>query len=242
MNFADFERYARRLFEEIPEPYLEGIDGLTVSRQAREHPTLPGVFTLGQCLTEGHVSDYGGPDTTRSVIALYWGSFRAVAERDADFDWVGEIWETLTHELRHHLESLAGDDALGETDYAAHETFKRQEGLEFDPWYYQHGEALNGGVFRVEQDYYVEQLWSAAAFEAAVGIDFTWRGTRYRIPRPERLGDVHFVFVGELGGGPEGLEIVLTRRRSWWQDLTCLTGISRPIVLESEAEAKRVEK
>ena len=240
MNFADFERHARRVFEEIPEPYLEGIDGLTVSREAPEHPTLPGVFTLGQCLTEEHVSDYGGPDTTRSVIALYWGSFRALAERDAEFDWVGEIWETLTHELRHHLESLAGDDALGDADYAADETFKRQEGLAFDPWYYQHGEALDGGVFRVEQDYYVEQLWSAADFEAAVGIDFMWDGTRYRIPRPERLGDVHFVFVGEVGGGPESLELVLTRRRSWWRDLTRLAGTSRPAVLESEAEAERV--
>ena len=242
MNFADFERHARRVFEEIPEAYLEGIDGLTVSREAPEHPTLPGVFTLGQCLTEEHVSDYGGPDTTRSVIALYWGSFRALAERDADFDWVGEIWETLTHELRHHLESLAGDDALEDADYAADETFKRQEGLAFDPWYYQHGEALDGGVFRVEQDYYVEQLWSASDFETAVGIDFTWGGTHYRIPRPERLGDVHFVFVGELGGGSESLELVLNRRRSWWQDLTRLAGTSRPVVLESEAEAERVEE
>ena len=107
MEFKDFERHARRIFREIPDVYRQGIDGLTVSRDAPEHPDHPGVYTLGHCLTEEHLSDYGSPDTTRSVIALYWGSFSALAAQNPDFEWEEEIWETLTHELRHHLESLA---------------------------------------------------------------------------------------------------------------------------------------
>ncbi|NIW37520.1 MAG: hypothetical protein GWN32_13700, partial [Gemmatimonadetes bacterium] len=89
VKFAAFERAARRAFEEIPDEYLEGIDGLTVSREAPAHPTLPGIYTLGECLTEEHLSDYGSPETTRSVIALYWGSFRALSRRNPDFDWEG---------------------------------------------------------------------------------------------------------------------------------------------------------
>jgi hypothetical protein len=235
VKFSAFERSARRAFEEIPPEYLEGIDGLMVSREAPAHPTLPEVFTLGQCLTEEHVSEYGGPDTTRSVIALYWGSFRELSTRDPDFDWEGEIWETLTHELRHHLESLAGDDALEDVDYAADETFKRMEGLDFDPWYYQRGEPLEGGVFKVEGDYYVEQLWTEADFLAAPHLEVGWKGTRYRLRRPESLGDVHFVWSEAID---DAVELVLVRRRSWWEDVRRMFGTSRPVVIESVVDGE----
>ncbi len=44
MKFADFERRARKAFEEVPEQFKEGIDGLEVSREAEPHPTLPEVY------------------------------------------------------------------------------------------------------------------------------------------------------------------------------------------------------
>ena len=103
MEFETFEVAARAAYQEIPDAFKEGVGGLVVSREALVHPEHPDVFTLGHCLTEDHPSDYGGPDTTRSVIELYWGSFRQLSRRDASFDWDGELWETLTHELRHHL-------------------------------------------------------------------------------------------------------------------------------------------
>jgi len=237
VKYATFERAAREAFEEIPPEYLEGIDGLVVSREAPRHPTLPEVYTMGQCLTEEHASDYGGPDTTRSVIALYWGSFRALAERDPDFDWEGEIWDTLTHELRHHLESLARDDALEDVDYAADETFKRAEGLAFDPWYYQHGDDLGGGVFEVEGDFYVEQLWDAEAYAAADHLELTWKGATYRLDKPAELADVHYVYAEDVG---DRVELVLVRKRSWWEDVRRLIGASRAKVLESEVAARPV--
>jgi len=113
MEFEAFEAAARAAYQEIPDAFKEGVGGLVVSREALVHPEYPDVFTLGHCLTEDHPSDYGSPDTTRSVIALYWGSFRQLAKLDPSFDWADELWETLTHELRHHLESLAGEDELG---------------------------------------------------------------------------------------------------------------------------------
>jgi hypothetical protein len=240
VKFAEFERRAREVFEEIPEPFKEGIDGLEVSREAVPHPSLPDVYTLGVCHTEEHLSSYGSPETTRSVIVLYWGSFRGLADRDPDFDWEGEIWETLTHELRHHLESLAGDDALEDVDYAADELFNRQEGLEFDPWYYQRGEDLGGGAYAVEGTSYLEQPWRPRDFERARHIEFAWHGATYRIERPTELGDVHYVLVLGDDFESEPLELVLVRKRGFAEAVKRIARASDVLVLESEAEAERV--
>lgn len=238
MKFKEFERAALEAYDEIPQAYLEGIDGLVVSREAVPHPDLADIYTLGECVTEEYASDYGGPETTRSVVVLYWGSFKMLAAGDQDFDWDRELWETLTHELRHHLESLAGDDALEGVDYALDELFNRNEGRDFDPWYYQHGEQVERGVFRAERACYVEQAWRAADFEQAGWVTFTWAGGSWRIPRPERLGDVHFVWIEGLDLGEDTLELVLVRRRSWWEDAKRLVGTYRPVVVESEAIAE----
>lgn len=240
MKFEAFERAARDAYEEIPEDFKEGIDGLVVSREAVPHPERPDVYTLGECLTEEHASDYGSPETTRSVIALYWGSFRALARKDEEFDWDGELWETLTHELRHHLESLARDDELEGVDYAMEETFKRDEGLDFDPWYYQQGEEVAPGVFVVEGTAYLEIETTADAFEGMERIDFEYDGERWAVPRPEELGDVHFLWVR---GGPfeeATVELVLVRKRGWWADAKRLIGAYRPVVLESDSTAERI--
>lgn len=240
MKFSEFERRARAAYEEIPEDFKAGIDGLEVSRESVPHPTLPDVYTLGQCLTEEHFSEYAGPETTRSVIALYWGSFKNLAALDDEFDWDGEIWETLTHELRHHLESLAREDALEDVDVAADELFNRQEGLEFDPWYYQKGERDASGVYAVEGHHYLEQGWRASDFERAADIDFAWRGASYRIPRPQELGDVHFVWIAGPDFEKERLELVLVRKRTWTESLKRVAAGSELVVFESEATAGRV--
>jgi len=238
LKFKDFERAAEEAYEEIPDEYKNGIDGLVVSREAHTHPDLPDIFTLGECVTEDYATDYAGPDTTRSVVVLYWGSFRTLAARDPDFDWDGELWETLTHELRHHLESLAGEDALEGVDYAADETFKRDQGMDFDPWYFQHGERVEPGLYRVERSYYLEQEWTAPDFDAAEHVSFTWAGAAYRIPRPAEQGDVHYVWIDGVVEEPATLELVLVRRRSWWEDAKRLVWTYRPVVLESEADAE----
>lgn len=238
MKFKDFEEAAHKAYQEIPAKYKEGIDGLVVSREAQAHPTMPEIFTMGECLTEDWASDWGGPDTTRSKVVLYWGSFRNLSEKDPDFDWADELWETLTHELRHHLESLAREDALEGVDYALDETFKRDEGEDFDPWYFQRGDALGDGLYRVERSFYVERRFTDAEFQRAEWVDFAWEGVRYRFPRPDELGDVHFVWIQGVDTGPSTLEVVLVRRRRWWEDAKRLFGSSDPDVLESEAGAE----
>jgi hypothetical protein len=237
MKYADFERLAQKAFEEIPERYREGVDALVVSRETVRHPRLKDIYTLGHCDTEAYPSDWVGPDTMRSVVTLYFGSFQNLARLDPEFDWEAEVYETVEHEIRHHLESLASEDQLGGVDYAMDEDFKRGEGEDFDPWYYQQGEASGKGVYVVEDHVFIEQEWGAAEFDAAESLAFRWRGRSYRLPRPTELGDIHFVEVAGVENAPPIFELVLVRKRTWWEDARRLFGSSRPAVLESLGEA-----
>ena len=242
MKFRDCERVAREAFDAVPDHYKEGIDGLVVSREVARHPTLPDIYTLGYCDTESYPSDFVGPDTTRSTVVLYWGSFRQLAREAPDFDWEAEIHETVEHEIRHHLDWLAGQDELGDVDYAMDESFKRGEGLEWDPWYWQHGEPTPDGAYVVEDQVYVERGFTEAEFERADTVRFTWRRREYELDRPDELGDLHFVLVeGGVDRPPPFMEVVLVRRRSWWEDVRRLFGSSRPRILESEAVARPTE-
>ncbi|MGD8361364.1 MAG: metallopeptidase family protein [Gemmatimonadota bacterium] len=213
MDYDTFARVAHEAFETIPEEFREGVDGLTIRPEKVPHPARPGVYTLGQCLTEAYPSDWSGPDTLRSVLVLYHGSFRALARRDPGFDWEGELWETLTHELRHHLESLANRDDLEGVDYAMEEAFRRADGEDFDPFYYQAGMEMAPGLFQVEYDFFLEQTWTREAFDAAAYVEFSWHGAVFRVPRPETLGDVHYLWVDGVEVGPGALQLVLIRKR-----------------------------
>ena len=196
------------------------------------------MVTLGECLTQGHISDWQGPETTRSRVVLYYGSFRKMAGDDPDFEWEEELWETLTHELQHHLESLADEGALEALDYAMDESFKRERGEPFDPWYFQWGEPVAEGVHRVEDEVYIERVLTAEEFNRLEAIDFDWEGQTYRVPRPEELGDIHFVVV-------EGIEpyiqVVLIQRASWRRRLRGALRSKAPMLLESGANAQRLE-
>jgi hypothetical protein len=240
VTYDTFEEEAHRMWAEIPEAYKEGIDGLVVKREAEAHPEHDDYYTLGMCYTEPYPSGYMGPDSTRSFLALYWGSFRAISERNPEFNWEEELWETITHELRHHLEFLAEDDALEGLDYALEETYKREAGEEFDPWYFQSGLELAPGVRRVEYDVYIEQEWDEAEFAAADRIEFDWDGRRWAIPRPEELGDLHFVWVHGVDSGGGWVQLALVRRRRLMERVRGFFGGSDLDLIESEAEPEVV--
>lgn len=243
MTFDAFESASHEAFEDIPALYREGVAGLVVQRDATPHPRFPAVYTLGECVTNSYPSDWGGPETVRSVVVLHWGSFRALARSDPAFDWREQIWETLVHELRHHLESLADRDDLHGVDYAMEQTFRRDEGEDFAPDYYRHGDRIGPGTYSVEDDVYVEQRWSAAALAATQALRFTWAGRTYAVPPPPELGDVHFLSVAAGVPSPPFLELVLVRRpTSLRERIRQAFGRSAPRrVLESEAAAKPVE-
>ncbi len=236
MTFDDFERAAHAAFESIPADYRAGIDGLVVDRAAEAHPHLPEIWTLGHCDTEAYPSDFESAETVRSTIRLFWGSFQKLADQDDDFDWEAEIQETVEHEVKHHLEALAGEDALGDVDAVMEQDFRRSEGLEWDPEYYRWGEEISPGVFVAEDLVFIEVELSASDLRMRDGIDFALQGRWYSIPAPLELGDLHFIAVRGMPMEGPRVEVVLVRKRSWLEDAKRLFQTSRPRVLESEAE------
>lgn len=116
MTFEEFRELVTQMVDDIPEEFLRGLSGVHVLPQARPEPDYEDVYRLGEYLDPGARDFLGAGEGLGRHVALYYGSFAAIAETDPDFDWEDEAWETLTHELRHHVESLAGEDWLTQDD------------------------------------------------------------------------------------------------------------------------------
>ena len=65
----------------------------------------------------------------------------------------------------------------------------------------------------MEYDFFLEQSWTQEAFDAAAYVEFSWHGAVLRVPRPEVLGDVHYLWVDGVEVGPGTLQLVLIRKR-----------------------------
>lgn len=236
MNFADFERRAHEMFDGIPPEYRGGVEYVAVSEETVPHPELPEVYTLGECATGELDLGLEMPDHVRSGVHLYYGSFAALAEQDPAFDWEGELYETLTHEIRHHRESTAGEDTLEDFDYAADENFKRREGVAYDPLFYRSGEPLDDGGWEVDGDVFAEITLSASEFERMDEIHADVAGRRVSLPRPEHLGDVCFMYLEGFRPEPGETGVVLVRRRGAMESLRGLFHRDTPEVLEWSVE------
>lgn len=210
MHLDAFRRLVRRLADEVPAEYLEGIAAVDVSPRAVPHPVQPGVYTLGECIP---VHD-AGLDDVLSRVVLYYGSFKALARDDAEFDWEGEVAETLLHELRHHVEWRAGTDALEAYDWAVEQNGLRLEGEPYDPLFYQVGERLDDGAYRVEHDVFLERIVTAAP-EAT---ELFWRGRRYRAALPP-VSLPAFVALDGLADRPAGEVYLVLRRKPRLREL-----------------------
>ena len=133
---------------------LEGIAEIVVSPATLPHPVRADVYTLGECIPLPATAD--DVDSIQSRVVLYHGSFQALARIDPGFDWREEAWETLTHEIRHHLEWRARAPALEALDAAAEANFARQSGEPFDPGFYLDGEKAGEGIYRIDDDFFLE--------------------------------------------------------------------------------------
>jgi len=198
------------MWHEIPADAREGVDGLTIEPEAARHPDFHWVYTMGECLTEAWPSGAGGDGDVRSELVLYHGSFRALAEEDPDFDWEGELWETILHELLHHRESAAGEAGLDEVDWAHEQNLRRLAGEPFDPDFCRAVPAGPDGVVKLESELFVESVIADNADEAV----FEWRGRRYAVEAPVYAHRA-FVEVPNLAGGR--LCVIIRRRPPWWR-------------------------
>lgn len=209
MRLADFEAMVRRMSGEVPAEFLEGVAEIVVSPRVRPHPDRADIFTLGECIPLP-AGPEGDPHDIQSRIVLYHGSFRALAELGEDFDWHDEAWETLTHELRHHLEWRARAPDLEAFDDAVEHNFARHDREPFDAAFYLDGVPIGDDLFQVEDDVFLDRLVGRGPIPSEIGFD--WGGRRYRVVLPEELTLPAFLSLEGVTDPPPG-ELVLVLRR-----------------------------
>ena len=206
MQLNDFRALVERLQREVPPEFQGGVVAIEVSPKTVPHPIHGDIYTLGECIP---LEWSGSGADLQSRVVLYHGSFQALA-RLGEFDWRAEAWETLTHELRHHLEWRARAPDLERFDWAAEQNFARQDGAAFDPLFYQSGEKVAGGIFRLDDDFFLERPSAAPGSE----IQVQWHGRRYRVDVPSEATFPAFLTLEGLADPPPGEVVVVLRARS----------------------------
>jgi hypothetical protein len=127
VNLKDFQALVRALVAEIPDTFTRGLQGVHVLPDAKPEVEFDDVWRMGEYLDPGPSDFLGAGEGLGRHIAIYHGSFAKIAAGDPDFDWEEEAWETLTHELQHHVESLAGDATLVYQDERDALGFERED-------------------------------------------------------------------------------------------------------------------
>jgi hypothetical protein len=226
VQLEDFRSMVERMTGEIPPEYMDGIAAIEVSPRTVSHPSRVEVYTLGECIPLDLAAD---PAPSR--VVLYHGSFRALARQRPGFDWRAEAWETLTHELRHHLEWRARTQDLEDYDWAADQGFARAEAESFDPLFFLSGEPVGPGVYQVDDDVFVDRLVS----EAPATVDWQWGGHTWRVDVPPAPLPLYLSIDG-LEEPPPGDFVIVIRRKPRFFDL-----LRRPpAVTERRARARLV--
>jgi Zincin-like metallopeptidase len=214
MRFSDFEAMVRRIADEVPAEFMQGVAEVTVSPRAVPHPDRAEIFTLGECIPlPATASDPS--EGVQSRIVLYYGSFAALARLQEGFDWREEAWETLTHELRHHLEWRARAPTLEAFDRAVEHNFARQDGEGFDPLFYLDGEPAGESAFRVEDDVFLDRIVTDPPATATV----QWHGHSYRVEIPVGATLPAFLTLDGVAEPPAGELVLVLRRKPGMRDL-----------------------
>jgi len=202
---------------------------VVVSPRTVAHQDRTDIWTLGECIPiPGNDAD---PRNLQSRIVLYHGSFQALARGNPGFEWVTEAWETLTHEVRHHVEWRARVPDLEAFDLAAEENFARQDGEAFDPAFYRDGIHLPDGSFQVDDDVFVERVVAAPP----ASIRLHWHGEDYEVPVPAGAALPAFLVVAGTSETPPGELVLVLQKRNGWQAL-----FRKPATFRAEVEARRL--
>ncbi len=195
---------------EIPAEFLDGIVAITVSPQTVPHPERADIWTLGECIPLP--GEDGDLRHLQTEVVLYHGSFQALSQVTGDFDWREEAWETLAHEVRHHVEWKARAPNLEAYDRAAEANYARQDGERFDPHFYRDGERRVDGGYQVDDDIFLELVVSSLP----VTVTFRWQGEEYEAPVPANAALPAYLTIDGVGEPPPGdLVLALVRRRGW---------------------------
>lgn len=235
MRHRDFETMVQGMTRELPPAFLEGVAAVTVTGKTIPHPLRADVYTMGECVPHDFGPGEAGSEL-RSTVLLHYGSFAALAALDDAFDWRREAWETLTHEVRHHLEWRARVPELERLDDAVEANYARHDGEPFPHLFHLDGERIAAGVTKVEDDVFLDVALGARDHRAAAGSErpFTWHGRAWRVRLPEPLPDVLFVRLEGVTPPPAGELVLVVRRRPGARDL-----LRRAVVGQASAAAVR---
>lgn len=235
MRRPAFEAMILAMRREVPPEFLDGVDAIEVTGKTVPHPVRADVFTLGECVPRAFGQDDEGP-RLHSRILLHYGSFAALARITDGFDWRHEAWETLTHELRHHLEWRARVPELEALDDAVEANYARMDGETFPPLFHLDGERLAPGITKVEDDIFLDVPMKRGQWREARGQSrsFSWHGRTWSAPIPADLPDVLFLSVEGVSPEPVGELVLVIRRRPGARDLW-----HRTVVGRSSARAER---
>jgi hypothetical protein len=229
VRLSDFEAMVRRFADEVPADFLRGVAEIAVSPRTVPHPTREEIYTLGECIPLPATD--GTAEGIQSRVVLYHGSFLALARTAPGFDWRAEAWETLTHELRHHLEWRARAPALEAYDRAAEHNFARQDGEPFDPLFFLDGEPAGRDAYRVDDDVFLDVTVDAVPPDRRL----LWRGRLYRVVLPPEATLPAFLTLEGIAEPPEGELVLVLRRPAGLRDL-----LRRPPVFEAAVPAAEV--
>jgi len=208
MRLADFEAMVVRMAGEVPREFVAGVAEIVVSPRAVPHPDRPGIYTLGECIPLP-APDGAGTEGIQSRVVLYHGSFAALARVTPGFDWREEAFETLTHELRHHLEWRARAPDLEELDWAVEQNYARQDGEAFDPLFFLSGAPVGDDVWRVEDDVFFDRV--VRQLPATVPVH--WAGRDYLVTVPREASLPAFLALDGLADAPAGEVLLVLRRK-----------------------------
>ena len=101
LSLDEFTELAEQLVDEVPPRLCRDLNGgfAVIPEEKRDEE----FYIMGEYIEDGMLGSY---------VVFYYGSFAAILGDEALETWEAELRETIWHELRHHLESLAGVDDL----------------------------------------------------------------------------------------------------------------------------------
>jgi len=111
MTYKTARNILRDFVDDLPEDVLKNLNGgIMLQKDTLRDPDDKSLYTLGHY----HYDPYG----LGRYITVYYGSFIAVYGNASFKKQKRALYDTLYHELTHHLECLAGDNTLDKQDEA----------------------------------------------------------------------------------------------------------------------------
>jgi hypothetical protein len=110
MTIDEMQNILDELAEELPEEFYRELNGgiiLLPEAHVSAFARRDDLYTLGEYRHSWGMGRY---------IVIFYGSFEKIFGRLSNEEMKNELRKTLRHEFTHHLESLAGENALEKED------------------------------------------------------------------------------------------------------------------------------